>query len=1362
MASKRGSAPRTSGVAPPKSKAPSRESEPRRDVAGLELLQRSAGNRAVARTMQRAPEDGPPPVEDSPRARAATIDERVAGSETIGADPGAVGRAPTIGAPPTGASAGGGAQGTTPASERLTPDEEALTQLVSFPPSKDKPVTASHDEAAAAFEAHPTHVLRSLNPKWHQQAWRISGGKGDAPPIFRTGDHFAVHPDNDAPAYSTVRNRAVPVSDAEVAAEFAKNPKRVLRSPHPNWHAQFFVLDKGTGEVPMAYRVGDTIAIHPDHPGQATPVRKPEPPPPPPPPPAPPRPAPPTALGPPVDPQAATFADAHSNTVPAINAQSPTAVDAHAPTVAGAPPAAAVAGAGGTGGGGGTAGGTMGSVAPAGYNPAGTPRYRVGPMAGVQQPPVSTATYEEAEAAYLQNPKSVMRSPHPNYHAQMYEMSWGQGEVPTAFRVGDHILVAPDHPAAATPVSHEKTPFIRPPAAPTTTPPPAAPAPATPAPAPATHVEAPPATPAPAAPATTTASPATTAPPTTAAAPTTTTSAPPTVTAATAAPTTTSSDPATHPAAKTISPVAPSTSPAGPAEVDAGPDTKGEAVFEQGTIAGAKATRTSTQEVAGVGKTSKATSGSAAVTSDLKLKTGVSHETETTVIKDGKEVTTKTGASGGLKIDDKSIGGEGALSSTSPTGTKKSITAGTSRDKEGNTSTQAGAGITTKRGAGATLGAGTAHNVTAGEVEELADGTYQVTYVIDDSVSGSAGVSVSGSGAVPVGVGAGASRSSSKLKTGTVTFTSEAEAREFSKHPGKHVVVPTMPPNTVAGALQIPIGQSRGVGKSTTNAVNASATVGATVTKSGSTTHGEEISIRRTGDTTVRVTTSVSGTEASAWGISGLGLENEKGGSSSTLFELTYDFDLAKTPDASEFTGLCGKNHAPSRKPILIHKRDSRESHDKVSIAGTSTNVWSGGTWRDVKQTEDTTIAEQGGYQAHDATHGTVGGWLGEKETHSRAQIVRSTTNGRETQARAELTVSGESGEKNREEFGKIFGDSRNEDARASGKWKLSAPVDMRELRSLEKNHKGLREAPTLDAKMKIYAELVEREGASMLGGQVGMSSSKWDLELKGDENFPGEAGRQRIKQLTRDLRATLKNKPDAAEQVVQQASAELAKLAKRRVAVSAVTNPKQYTDLPGPLREQQVRLIDQHINDLNTVKQSAQALTLGTVQPGADTATTQIQRRIVENEAKIVTLKKQITDDSRGLFRVIRPNGGMTHQIGTPSADVQMAITIAVANIKQAIAAIERSVGYDDRIAELRNAAHDAAPKDQPAALAALDTALADKVKAQGFCLAYIEAAANAVVNVADKKAMLKDKEFWVRIGADWDVDDPNYWNTD
>ena len=78
----------------------------------------------------------------------------------------------------------------------------------------------------------------------------------------------------------------------------------------------------------------------------------------------------------------------------------------------------------------------------------------------------------------------------------------------------------------------------------------------------------------------------------------------------------------------------------------------------------------------------------------------------------------------------------------------------------------------------------------------------QVTYVIDDSASASAGT-VSGSGAVPVGVGAGASRSSSKLKTGTITFKSQARPASSRSIPGKYVVAPTLPPNTVAGALDI-------------------------------------------------------------------------------------------------------------------------------------------------------------------------------------------------------------------------------------------------------------------------------------------------------------------------------------------------------------------------------------------------------------------------------------------------------------------------------------------------------------------------------------------------------------------------------
>src|SRR4029079_9349765 len=99
---------------------------------------------------------------------------------------------------------------------------------------------------------------------------------------------------------------------------------------------------------------------------------------------------------------------------------------------------------------------------------------------------------------------------------------------------------------------------------------------------------------------------------------------------------------------------------------------------------------------------------------------------------------------------------------------------------------------------------------------------------------------------------------------------------------------------------------------------------------------------------------------------------------------------------------------------------------------------------------------------------------LGDKELHSNAQIVRSQENDRDVGARAEVAVSGESGSFNRDEFRKIFSDSRYGDATASGKWTLSAPVPMAAIRDMESVNPRLRAARTLDEKMTIYGELVK------------------------------------------------------------------------------------------------------------------------------------------------------------------------------------------------------------------------------------------------------------------------------------------------
>ena len=99
-----------------------------------------------------------------------------------------------------------------------------------------------------------------------------------------------------------------------------------------------------------------------------------------------------------------------------------------------------------------------------------------------------------------------------------------------------------------------------------------------------------------------------------------------------------------------------------------------------------------------------------------------------------------------------------------------------------------------------------------------------------------------------------------------------------------------------------------------------------------------------------------------------------------------------------------------------------------------------------------------------------------------RSSAPRRTT--RTSGRRAEFAVSGESGSFNRDEFRKVFSDSKYGDATASGKWTLSAPVPMDRIRELEAVHPKLRAAKTLDEKMKIYSELVKENGARMLAAR--------------------------------------------------------------------------------------------------------------------------------------------------------------------------------------------------------------------------------------------------------------------------------------
>jgi hypothetical protein len=124
-------------------------------------------------------------------------------------------------------------------------------------------------------------------------------------------------------------------------------------------------------------------------------------------------------------------------------------------------------------------------------------------------------------------------------------------------------------------------------------------------------------------------------------------------------------------------------------------------------------------------------------------------------------------------------------------------------------------------------------------------------------------------------------------------------------------------------------------------------------------------------------------------------------------------------------------------------------------------------------------------------------------------------------------------------------------------------------------------------AEFCLFSELARDNGARMLGGQVRQHGKKlaWNLELKGDPNFPGAAGRAVLNQQRAKLAAQLRSKPDSAGSVASEAKDTLDALTKR---LTAVSDKKQYTDLPDELRKEQEDVISLHIAEFKSLRSQA------------------------------------------------------------------------------------------------------------------------------------------------------------------------------
>ncbi len=920
-----------------------------------------------------------------------------------------------------------------------------------------------------------------------------------------------------------MRRDAKPVPDHVVDAAFQRDPSRVLRSPSDDWHAQMWSFQRGRGWGDDPPPAFQAGGVIAVAPGYSGP---------------------------------ATQMPAHSGDdrtgLGTPEATVPTPLDTTPPR-AERPMTRAIA-----------------------------PGARPGPERP-GRPTAEPATHDEVVAAMAADPRTVVRSPNDAWHAQGYELDRGKGELPKAYKVEGVIIVAPDYPVAGgTPGAADTSPGV-----PTTASPGGAAGPATPAVGPAS-AGAPvpsegPVTPAPGA-ATTAAAAASTAAPTRA-------------------------TPAGEVKSRRTRADVNVTNGAPGVGVDV---LVGDETTEGDTTR--KKDRGGTASVGGgnvvaVGgkhvttETTGDTSNSIASTGTLAIKPDGSVDlmgkrAREKVVTDAAGHETKTGSSkfGGVNLGEKGVAVKAGASKTTAAGSSHTATGAARIDPSGNISGELGYEYKTKGGTSLTPSVSGGVTAEASDPVPAEGGGFDVSYTITTSRGMSLGAGKEVAGGPAVGVQIGSTHGS--IETGTRHFDDAKQAAAFRDHAAAVVArerLYQLPPTTVAGALQIPIGEERGSGDVSGSNVGASVSLeGASLGygKTSSTTH--QFKVRRTGAKTVEVTGIVTGTKGSDLSGSG-GITLTRGESETQGFEAVWAFDLGSPAGRSAFERYAKTGLPPvvGARMLSMTKRGSEEDHDDVSIPLLGTARWTGTTWEVVRTDAKGTHEQFGGARVHNQDPSWVGSHVfGQDELHSSAGITSSLESakpGRKTESyRAEIKISGESGEYNREQLGKVFtGVPHSGEAESSGEWTLTAEVDPAVVRDLARVNDDMRKARTKEDQLRVYSDLVKEHGAAMVGAQVGLGgdATAWNVELKGDPNFPGESGRAELERKRAALKERLRRDPATARAVFDEARQTLAQLTARR---KAVADKKRYTDLPGGLRAEQLKLIDKHIADFKFIRHEA------------------------------------------------------------------------------------------------------------------------------------------------------------------------------
>ena len=490
-------------------------------------------------------------------------------------------------------------------------------------------------------------------------------------------------------------------------------------------------------------------------------------------------------------------------------------------------------------------------------------------------------------------------------------------------------------------------------------------------------------------------------------------------------------------------------------------------------------------------------------------------------------------------------------------------------------------------------------------------------------------------------IGGGASLTDREF--GTRTFATKDEALAFKKNAATMLPTGADDPNTVAGAMQLEIGESRGHGSSTELSASGGVgfagggSIGAGVQKSS----GESFSVRRVDASTFEVTAEDTGKTGKSFSMANFVGGMTGHSASDQTSSRTLRFDLSTVEGKAAFEAY---NRDPSQVPSKGATQVSTtqmkgDQHGKtVNITPWHTHDRTSRTEEAVTQSEAGKLERYTGKSSDNAS--TTLPFFDESHDNVNTQFDAFERDDKHSQYALSGSVDSSGGESSMKHLASLTGMVYRtpEGAKSSGKWGVQVEITEQMVNEFVANvsdekvremgffdsldprndlRTQLRDAKTSDDRKRALAKFMADAGHdgkaikqmrntlhgvknnSYLGDDYELMKNNkrgnfdYDLTLEGDRNFKGMEARLELEAKIKDYQNLVSSNPEAAATLHTEVAATFAEVSRQRAEIA---NPKRYTDLPHELRETQVANLDAKISQLRELRdQTARAATTHT-----------------------------------------------------------------------------------------------------------------------------------------------------------------------